>query len=278
MDKLERAGRILARAFGCGDVWNPDREFGKRCDWRQEKDTTPSIRLGGVIRREMPESDESLSILRETTTVERARDSVTAWLGNENALPQQLTREQRIARAKYTPEQLAEMWEWEARNPLTAGVRRTSANKPRELEKWASERIPWKRNYVGGVATAIYPKVSPCEQALIALAGLPKPLQSILLMYALERGEHWPIIETCARSVLPASAHRGIMEAMYRILRKSSDAERARRYHMRRSDYVAAVRPAHALLEQWLRHAADSFAGRFEIAKAMLECHIHTVK
>src|SRR3546814_8916683 len=106
----------------------------------------------------MPEQAGDLSIREETEVLIQAKYSVTSWLGKRDARPCELTTEQRLARARYTPEQLAGLWSWEEAHPLTEGVRRGDPYKPREFERWRFTRIHWKRNPIGEIATAITPK------------------------------------------------------------------------------------------------------------------------
>jgi hypothetical protein len=104
---------------------------------------------------------------------------------------------------------------------------------------------------------------------MIALAGLDKPLQAILQVYALTDGRHWPTVERYARAALPKSAHAGIAEAMFRVLVHASHRDSAKRLRMRETDYKDMIRPALALFDRWLWLAADEFIARYGDAKRL---------
>lgn len=141
----------------------------------------------------------------------------------------------------------------------------------RELKRWSGERIPWNRQIIGPKVTAITPKVGASTRAMIALAGIGRPLQSMLLLYATVEGKHWPPVEKYARLRLPQADQAGIEEAMFRVLKHASHRERAKRLRMRETDYKQMIRPALALFDESLGRAADEYMDRYREAKRLLE-------
>lgn len=220
MDNLERAGRILAQAFGHGSSWHADKDFGTARAWNRETgERTRRVKLGGTIEADIPEMGDSLPIRREVR--------------------------------------------------LSSDSREAPINGVRELKRWSGERTPWNRQIFGPHATAVTPKVDTSARAMIALAGLDKPLQAILQVYALTDGRHWPTVERYARAALPKSAHAGIAEAMFRVLVHASHRDSAKRLRMRETDYKDMIRPALALFDRWLWRAADEFIARYGDAKRL---------
>lgn len=252
MDKVECAARILARAFGYGRAWETRYTFGED-QWRPSSDSaTAEVALSGQVAEDEPSAvSDGLPVCRETETLQRASDSVSVWLGRPDAEPRTLTPEQRRERAKLTPERLEALWAWESANPLAKG-QRSNPHRPREFEHW-------QRTRVGPGVQVIRPKHSMHQCALEALAGIPKPLQSTLLLYALQDGRFWPTIERYARATLPQTAHDGIGEGMYRLLKEPSKKARAQELRMRESTWAAMSDPALRLFESWVERAADAF-------------------
>lgn len=230
MDNVEIASLILARAFGYGQAWHSDKDFGTARNWIPEPrateenlnaEDTSEVTIGPRIVEKTIRADDSLPILK---AVRRSSEK----------------REKHID-----------------------GVR--------EFKRWSRERIPWDRQVVGPRPTSITPKVDSSERAMIALAGLARPLQAILRLYATTDSTHWPLIERCAREALPKHAHGGIAEAMYRLLVHASHRASAKRLRMGETDYKAMIRPALALFEWWLSRAADDFMAQYDDAKRMQE-------
>lgn len=146
----------------------------------------------------------------------------------------------------------------------------------RELKRWSGEYLDWDkrtkrvRHVVGPRSTAVTPQVGPSDRAMIALAGIDKDLQSILMVYALTDDRHWPTVERYARKRLPQAAHAGIEEAMFRILKYASHRERAKHLRMRETAYVDMIRPALCLFDDCLHRAADEFLSRYDEAERLL--------
>ncbi len=105
----------------------------------------------------------------------------------------------------------------------------------------------------------VYPRCRLDADALFALAvaDLGGPLKAVLLLYATGDGRYWPTVKRYARACLPVS--RDLDEAAYRLLRHASNKDRAKALRMREADYVAMIRPARDLLEQWLSLASERF-------------------
>lgn len=229
MDNLERAGLILAQAFGYGQSWRALYDAGTARDWTPEPrateenpdaEDTPEIAFGPWIIEGESHSDESLPILK---AVRRSSEK-----------------------------------------------RETHIQGVSEFKRWSRERIPWERDKIGPRRpTAIIPKVESSERAMIALAGLDKPQQAILRVYALMDGAHWPTVESCARAALPESEHEGIEEAMFRLLVHASHRDRAMRFCMGETAYKAMIRPAMALFDGWLWCAADAYMACYDDADRM---------
>lgn len=229
MDNAECAARILARAFGYGQAWE--------------------ARLVNVPADDSPAlAPDGLAVCHEAKTLERTGDSVSVWLGRQGAQDWQLTPEQRQARATLPPEERERLWAWERANPLAKG-QQANPYRPREFDRWVSAKAVQIMRPLNAMDTC----------ALEALAGIPKPLQATLLLYALQDGRHWPTVETYARATLPASAHVGIPEGMFRLLVGRSVDSRARALKMRRADYVEMTTPALHLFEDWLQRASETF-------------------
>lgn len=222
MDKVECAGRILARALGYGSAWHADKDFGSERNWSRETgERTRRVRLGGRFEADIPEIGDSLPIRKEVRLSSENRDS-----------------------------------------PIR-GVP--------EFKRLSGERIPWNRQIVGPQASAITPRLEAGTRAMIALAGLDRPLQAILLLYATTDGTHWPMVERYATAVLPGAAHAGVAEAMFRVLAKASHKDRAKQLRMRETAYIEMIRPALTLFERWLWRAADEFASQYADVKRMQE-------
>lgn len=228
MDNLECAGRILARAFGYGSSWHPDKNFDMDRPWtRDGGEKTRRVQLGGTFEERIPEAANAMPIRKVVRMSSEKRDAPVSGVS--------------------------------------------------EFKKWSGEYLDWDnatkrvRHVVGQRATAVTPKVGPRDRAMIALAGIDKPLQSILMVYSLMDGRHWPTVQRYARAALPNADHTGIDEAMFRILRKGSDESRAKHYKMRRIDYVAMIQPAERLLESWLERASAEYLVRYGNAKHLLD-------
>lgn len=227
MENLERAGRVLAQAFGYGSSWHPDKSFGTERAWNREGgEKTRRVQLGGKFEEETRSADHILPIRREVR------------LPSEN--------------------------------------RELSLSGVSEFKRWSGEYLDWDkdrkrvRHVVGPKATAVTPQVGPSDRAMIALAGVDKPLQSMLMVYAMTDGRHWPLVEQYARKRLPQSAHAGIEEAMFRILQSTSHRERAKHMRMRETAYVDMIRPAYCLFDDCLHQAADQFMARYGEAERLL--------
>lgn len=228
MDNLERAGRVLAQAFGYGSSWHPNNSYGTERAWNPDGgEKTRRVQLGGKFETDRISDHHILPIRKE------------------------------VRRAS------------EKREPSIPGVS--------ELKRWSGEYLDWDkdrkrvRHVVGPKATAITPQVGPSDRAMIALAGIDKPLQSILMVYALTDGRHWPPVERYARERLPQSAHAGIEEAMFRVLKCASHRGRAKHLRMRETAYVDMIRPALCLFDDCLHRAADEFMTRYGQAERLLK-------
>lgn len=252
MDNIENAGRVLARGFGYGKSWDARYTFGQE-NWRPSVEVTAEVSLGGTWEEdESSAASDGLPVCRETETVQRAGESVSAWLGRPDADPRNLTREQHLARAKLSPDEQQTLWAWELANPLNHGQRR-NPYRTRELEHW-------QRTKSGPGVQIVRPMHAMDQCALEALAGIAKPLQSILLLHATNDDRYWPIIERYARAVLPPEAHDGIAEGMFRLLKDPAKKTRAKELRMRVTDWDAMSRPALRLFESWLASASNTFA------------------
>lgn len=228
MDNLERAGRILARAFGYGSSWHPDNNFDMERPWsRDGGEKTRRVQLGGMFEEEIPEADNTLSIRKAV----------------------------RISSEK--------------REAPVPGVS--------EFKKWSGEYLDWDnakkrvRHVVGPRSNAVTPKVGPRDRTMIALAGIDKPLQAILMVYALTDGRYWPRVDQYARGQLAESDRAGIAEAMFRILKHATHRERAKILRMRETSYVEMIRPALCLFDSTLSRAGGEFMSRYGDAKRLIE-------
>jgi hypothetical protein len=257
MDKVDLAARILARAFGYGRAWDTRYTYGDD-EWLPSPEaTTAEVVLGDSLEEVEPCAvSDGLSVCRETETLQRARDSVSAWLGREDAQAADLTREQVKARATLTDAQMRALWTWERAHPLTRRNDR-SPYRPREFEHW-------KRTRAGRGVQVVRPMHGMNQCALEALAGIERPLQATLLVYALQDGSQWPTVERYARAVLPKSAHKGIPEGMYRLLKEPSKRTRAKELRMRVIEWDAMSAPALGLFESWVERAAGLFLQQLE--------------
>ena len=257
MDRVECAGRALARAFGYGCAWDTRHTSGADA-WSPMGEAKPrGVRITGTLEDDdASAASDGLPVCRETETLHRAGDSVSAWLGKPDGDPRFLTPEQRRARAKLTPDERASLWDWERANPLTAGQQH-NPRRPRELEHW-------KRTRAGAGVQVVRPLHDMDQCALEALAGISNPLQSILLLSALQDGRYWPTVELFARAVLPNHSHKGIPEGMYRMLTAPAKRSRAKSLGMRETDWDDMSRPALRLFESWLERAADAFLARLD--------------
>lgn len=255
MDRIECASRILARAFGYGRAWEARIMYGEGGWQPSGVERTAEVSLGGAMEDDEPSAiTDGLPICRETETLQRAGESVSEWLGRPNAT--NLTPAQRRARAKLTPEQMADLWAWERANPLHKGQQH-NPRRPREFEHW-------KRTRSGAGVRVVRPLHAMDQCALEALAGIPRPLQATLLLYALTDGRHWPTVERHARAVLPVEAHPGIAEGMYRLLKDPAKRQRSRELKMRETDWDAMSLPALRLFESWLDRAAARFMDQLD--------------
>lgn len=256
MDNVECAGRILARAFGCGRTWDTKYTWGGD-HWGSSGEEPSKMSLGGCVENDdsSPVSD-GLTACRETETLERAGDSVSGWLGREGAHQYTLSPEQRRARVKLTREEMESLWAWERQNQLNVG-QRNNPRRPRELEHW-------KRTRSGGGVRVVRPIHAMDQDALEALSCIPTPLQDILLLYALQDYSYWPNVERYARAALPPNAHAGIEEGMYRLLKYPPKRARAKEWQLRESEWDAMSRPALQLFESWIARAADKFLQQLE--------------
>lgn len=258
MDSVERASRILARAYGYGSAWEARISFDDeaRDTWLPLGEETPAqLRIDGQVDDEAASAiSDALPVFVESETLERAGDSVSVWIGRPNAPLRSLSRSQRTARSKLTPEQCAELWEWEAANPLNAG-QRDNPRRPREHDHWKRTR------YRRGVQI-IRPRHRIDICALGALAGLPKPLQAMLLLYATGDPAQWAIVQRFARARLPEVADDALSEGMYRLLVNPAKKARAKELRMRETEWDAHSRPALQIYIEWLDCAANLFLGR----------------
>ncbi len=252
MDRVECACRALARAFGYGCAWDTRHTSGTDA-WSPMGEAKPrGVRITGTLdENDNSAASDGLPVCRETETLHRAGDSVSTWLGKPDADPRLLTPEQRRARAKLTAAECESLWSWERANPLTAG-QQNNPRRPRELEHW-------KRTRAGLGVQVVRPLHNMDQCALEALAGIPNPLQSILLLSALQEGRYWPTVELYARAALPNGAHKGIPEGMYRLLTSPPKRTRAKSLGMRETVWDDMSRPALRLFESWLDRAADAF-------------------
>lgn len=257
MDKVEQVARILARTFGYGTAWEAHVTSGADT-WMPEAEGMPAaVRLTGSLEDDAQATvSDGLPVCRETETVERAGDSVSAWIGRQNAPEHFLTATQRRARAKLTPERCAELWAWEAANPLNLG-QRGNPHSPREFEHW-------QRTQHGAGVHVARPQVRLNESALVALAALAKPLQATLLLYALGEERHWTTAQRYARACLPGVADDDIAEGMLRLLTEPSKRQRAKERTMRETEWDTRSLPALRLFESWLERAAAGFMQRLE--------------
>lgn len=255
MDKVETAARILARAHGYGRAWDTQYTYGED-RWRPSADTTTAeVTVGGDLEdEESPAITDGLPICKETETLQRASESVSTWLGRQNAT--ELTPEQRKARASLTETQREALWAWERANPLAEG-QKANPYRPKEFEHW-------KRTRSGRGVRVVRPIHSMDQCALEALVGIPKPLQATLLVYALQDARHWETVERYARAVLPEAAHRGIPEGMYRLLKEPSKRTRAKELRMRETEWDSMSRPALRLFEAWVERASTQFLQQLE--------------
>lgn len=257
MDRVECAGRALARAFGYGCAWDTRHTSGADA-WSPKGEAEPcGVRFTGTLEDDdASAASDGLPLCRETETLHRAGDSVSTWLGKQNAAPNRLTPDQRRARAKLTPAERASLWAWERANPLTDGDDR-DPRRPREFEHW-------KRTRAGAGVQVVRPLHNMDQCALEALASIPNPLQSVLLLFALQDGRYWSTVELYARAALPTSWHKGIPEGMFRLLTSPAKRTRAKALGMRETDWDDMSRPALMLFESWLERAADAFLMELE--------------
>ena len=252
MDKLECAGRTLARALGYGSAWNAPHAVGEAA-WKPAGEARPvGVSLGGVREAEADSAiDDGLPVCRETETLERASGSVSAWLGRPDTLPRNLTADQRRERAKRSTERMHELWAWEIANPVTRG-QTNNPRRPREYEHW-------KRTKSGAGVQVVRPLHRMNQCALEALAGLPTPLQATLQLYATGDARQWPVVERYARACLQVAHHAGIAEGMFRLLTHPTARTRAKALRMREFEWNAKSLPALRLFESWAARAADAF-------------------
>jgi hypothetical protein len=237
------------RAFGYGRAWDTRLTHGED-RWQPASEVTADLSLGGYMEEEEPSAvSDGLPVCRETETLQRAGESVSAWLGRSDA--QTLTPEQRRARAKLSPAQMESLWAWERANPLHKGQQR-NPRRPREFEHW-------KRTRSGQGVQVVRPLHTMDQCAIEALAGIAKPLQSTLLLYALQDGRYWLTVERHARAMLPSEAHAGIPEGMFRLLTDPPKRARAKALKMRETEWDAMSRPALHLFESWIERAAETF-------------------
>jgi hypothetical protein len=256
MDQVECAARILVRAFGYGRAWDTRHTHGED-RWEPATEVTVELSLGGQIEEDEPSAaSDGLPVCRETETLQRAGESVSAWMGRHDA--QTLTREQCRARAKLTPEQKKSLWAWELANPLHKGQQH-NPRRPREFEHW-------KRTRSGPGVQVVRPLHTMDQCAIEALVGIPKPLQSTLLIYALQDGRYWPTVERYACASLPHAAHAGVPEGMFRLLTDPSKRLRAKELRMRETEWDAMSCPALRLFESWIERAANTFLQQLDKA------------
>lgn len=257
MDKVECAGRILARALGYGRPWSADIDSGSS-NWRPVGEATPSAIVISAMLDDDPEpsTGDDLPVCRESETTERAGDSVSAFIGRRGTREARLTPEQRKARAKLSPDQCEELWGWEQANPLHAG-QQGNPRRPRELEHW-------KRGQSGAGVRVVRPRHRMDTCSLRACAGLPKPLEAILTLYATGDVRQWEVVLRYARACLRGIEDDAIAEGMLRLLTEPAKRTRAKECGMRESAWDRWSIPALRLFDSWLERAADAFLSALE--------------
>lgn len=250
MDNLEIAGRMLAHAFGYGTAWQA-RYVQSAGEWAPVRESRPAgVSLGGQLEEDAGSAiADGLPICRESETLERASDSVSAWLGRQDA--HDPSPNQRRERAKLGPEKCAELWAWELANPLSKGQ---SANpyRPREYDHW-------KRTRSGAGVQVVRPMHQMHQCSLEALAGIPKPLQATLMLYATGDAAHYATAARFAHACLPLCDTEAMAEGMFRLLTCPSKRARSKERRMRESDWDEWSRPAFQLFQSWAQRAADAF-------------------
>lgn len=246
ISNIEKAGLILARAWGYGSAW-PDHATADWADVAVEKmfsadgQPNPNIHAGGRL-------------CRETWTEEKANTSVTPYLEAKGEDMHAASLRERTA---LTDAQRAALLQWERDNPLAKGNGR-NPRRVRELEAWSKNKTV--------VATA---RSRPSRESVgaLAYASLHPVELALLHWYALGDMTGWPLIQYQAVKV----GHDPFWfnEAAGRLLYPHiapSQAERALNIGIRKATYAENLKAPTATLIRWLDAVAVKYLSKLNPA------------